>query len=151
MKLIAHRGQINGPDPSLANNPATIQELIRLGYDCEVDVWFENSSWYLGHDKPQYKVSEEFINQSGLWLHCKNIGALGQLVWTPNNYFWHQTDDYTITSHKFIWAYPGKQVTDRTVMVMPEFVDPSFDIVLKTTCVGVCSDYIALIKVLLNP
>ena len=24
------------------------------------------------------------------------------------HYFWHQEDDYTITSKGIIWAYPGK-------------------------------------------
>ena len=25
------------------------------------------------------------------------------------NYFWHQTDDFTLTSHGYIWTYPGKK------------------------------------------
>ena len=37
MKLIAHRGNINGPCER-ENSPEYILETINLGYDCEIDV-----------------------------------------------------------------------------------------------------------------
>ena len=38
MILISHRGNINGPNPEMENNPEYIQKALDLGYDVEVDV-----------------------------------------------------------------------------------------------------------------
>ena len=58
MKLIAHRGNINGPDPSKENTPEYIEQAIAQGFDVEVDVRYSplHSKLYLGHDEPDYKV-----------------------------------------------------------------------------------------------
>ena len=42
MKLIAHRGNVNGPNPDKENHTDYINEAIILGYDVEIDVWFVN-------------------------------------------------------------------------------------------------------------
>ena len=42
------------------------------------------------------------------------------LGWDRINCFWHQQDNYTITSKKFVWAYPGFHgSSDRTIAVKP--------------------------------
>jgi hypothetical protein len=61
------------------------------------------------------------------------------------NIFWHQEDNFTLTSQGYIWTYPGKQLTKNSVMVMPEWSDPEFKN-LNTDCYGICSDYISQIK-----
>jgi hypothetical protein len=38
----------------------------------------------------------------------KTYETLEMLIKTKCHYFWHQEDDYTITSKGFIWVYPGK-------------------------------------------
>ena len=38
-----------------------------------------------------------------------------------SNYFWHQNDDYTITSKGYIWAYPGKKLNKNAIYVLPEW------------------------------
>jgi hypothetical protein len=35
--------------------------------------------------------------------------------------FWHQNDDFTLTSKNYIWTYPGQPYTASSVIVMPEF------------------------------
>jgi len=143
MKLISHRGNINGKQPNLENSPEYIKEAIRKGYDVEVDVWWKDHKFYLGHDKPTYKVTAEFLQQSELWCHAKNLAALVQMkkydVWylKPIHYFWHQNDDVTITSKGMIWAYPGKQPITKSIAVLPEIYK---DDVSK--CIGICSDKI---------
>ena len=57
------------------------------------------------------------------------------------NYFWHQDDDYTLTSKKYIWAYPGKSYTHNTVIVMPEWNNMVWDTLRVTNCHGICTDY----------
>jgi len=38
MKLISHRGNLFGPNPTNENNPDYILNAIELGYDVEIDV-----------------------------------------------------------------------------------------------------------------
>jgi hypothetical protein len=151
MKLIAHRGLINGPDEIIENHPDQIVSAIDQGFDCEIDLWFdEDSRFYLGHDNPQYPIDKDFVikHKKHLWIHAKNLKALYWLSTTNNffNYFWHQNDDCVITSKGYIWSYPEKPLTDRSVRLMPEWADPEFETVLKNHCYGICSDYVVRIK-----
>ena len=116
MKLIAHRGLINGPDKRIENQPVTIKSSLEKGYDCEIDLWVFDDRFYLGHDEPQYNVTREFLDQPGLWIHAKNLTAFHWLLGTDLNYFWHESDKYTLTSHRYIWAYPGNKVTDLSLI-----------------------------------
>ena len=96
MKLISHRGNISGPNPEQENQPEYIAEALKQGYDVEIDVWFKDDKFMLGHDEPQYEFPFELIDQHypKLWIHCKNMDALSKLnELDPNgskvNYFWH--------------------------------------------------------------
>jgi hypothetical protein len=140
MILISHRGNINGPIPEKENHPDYIDEAIALGYDVEIDLWNVEGVLLLGHDEPQYGVSQEWLNERihKLWVQCKNIEAMewmnsvGSFI-----YFWHQEDTLTLTSFSHIWAYPGKQPIKNSIAVMPEINNDS-----TTACKGICSDYI---------
>jgi len=146
MKLIAHRGLFDGPNKDLENHPDQIQAAWRLGFDCEIDIRVIDGELWLGHDEPQYKITHNFLEQGPLWIHAKNFAALRYLSITNLNYFWHQEDDYTLTSKKIIWAYPGKEVDSRSVMVCPEMVDPDLTSTIDVNCFGICSDYVSKIK-----
>jgi hypothetical protein len=146
MRLISHRGNINGPNPVRENSPYYIMEALTEGYDVEIDVWLINGELFLGHDEPQYKIDATWLidRASKLWVHCKNIDALIYLKKCEQNinYFWHQEDDVTITSLGFFWTYPGKQLTNNSIAVMPEIknfndIDISY---------GICSDVIKKYK-----
>jgi len=82
MFLISHRGNINGPDQAKENSISYILKAIDLGYNVEIDVWFIDNSFYLGHDQPQYKINHDFLINEKLWCHAKNINALIEM----NNY-----------------------------------------------------------------
>jgi hypothetical protein len=145
MKYIAHRGLFNGPDKTLENHPEQILRALSLGFDVEIDVWYVDGEWWLGHDAPTYPIDVNFLDHSQMWIHCKNIDALyelGRMVYMNNDYFWHQEDDCTLTANGYIWTYPGKPLTTKSIMVMPESVD-QLDSVNTTSCYGVCSDYVA--------
>ena len=90
----------------------------------------------------------EFLEQPGLWIHAKNIDALHVLGADAKlNFFWHQEDDYTLTSQGYIWTYPGKHLMSHSVCVMPEW-DKELDLTtFKPDCYGICSDYVNLIKI----
>jgi len=148
MKYIAHRGLVDGPNSSLENHPEQILQSLAQGYDCEVDLWHHNGELYLGHDAPTYPIDPDFLNKIGLWVHAKNLAAFRYLLDTSNNYFWNQNDDYALTSHRYIWAYPGRELTMRSVMVMPEHVDKSLTTARDANCYAICSDYVSSLKTL---
>ena len=150
MKLIAHRGNINGPNKQSENTIDQIDECIKNGYDVEIDLRYNSISqtFWLGHDEPKEMVN--FIQlakmSDNLWIHCKDIATLDFFHGTKFNYFWHQNDDYTLTSQGHIWSYPGKAYTPATVVVMPEETDMNFNLLKETHCYGICSDHIGKFK-----
>jgi hypothetical protein len=105
---------------------------------------------WLGHDEPTYSVTWWWLagKSNHLWIHCKDITTLHEFSANTSgyNYFWHQEDDYTLTSQQKIWAYPGKTYTKNTVIVMPEWNNMNWDTLKVTNCYGVCSDYVAKLK-----
>ena len=154
VKLIAHRANINGPSDS-ENNPKQIDSCIELGYDVEIDIRYDTLSqlFWLGHDKPQYQVSCEWIynRNSYLWIHCKDITTLKKFIEYENSgyeYFWHQQDDFTLTSNNYIWTFPGKPYTNRSIIVMPESNTEisNLNTLRDVNCYGICTDYPSKLK-----
>jgi hypothetical protein len=140
MILISHRGNISGPIPESENKPEYIDNTICLGYDVEIDIWIIEGVILLGHDKPQYSITQHWLNQrlKKLWVHCKNVEAMEWFnVISGFNYFWHEGDTVTLTSKKYLWAYPGKQPILGSIAVMPEINKDNISM-----CIGICSDYI---------
>ena len=142
MILISHRGNINGRIEEAANRPDYIENTLRLGYDVEVDVWFLNGKFYLGHDEALYATNKLFLSNPRLWVHCKNVEAILELKHSKVHYFWHENDTITLTSQEFIWAYPGKQPIKNSIAVLPELNNDNID-----NCIGICSDYIENYKI----
>jgi len=138
MILISHRGNTSGRLAKQENSPEYIKKTLKK-YNVEIDVWFVDGEWYLGHDKPLYRVEYEFLKQKGLWCHTKNIESLYELSIREDeiNFFWHQEDDVTLTSFGFLWTYPGKKLTPKSIAVMPEKKKfQNIDI-----AAGVCTDF----------
>ena len=147
MKLIAHRGLFRGPDPELENRPEQIGLALSQGYDCEIDVWCKGGQLWLGHDEPKHYITFSFVIQPGLWIHAKNFEALNWLAERTKgvHYFWHEQDQYTLTSTGYIWSYPNVELSERTIQLMPEWSDPDLNNIDRS-CYGVCSDYVELIR-----
>jgi hypothetical protein len=141
MIKIAHRGNKSGPSQS-ENDPVHLIAAMAVGLDVEVDVWMNEKGIFLGHDNPQYAVDETFLEDISeeAWFHCKNIEALGYFVNNMPNarFFWHQEDDYALTSNGYIWTYPGKTITNKSIVVLTEKVDLD----IYKDAYGVCSDYL---------
>lgn len=149
MYLIAHRGNLNGPNKETENTPQQITLCISKNYNCEIDVWVINNKWWLGHDGPQYEIQLSFIidNCHMLWCHCKNLDAFQNLLKIKDvNCFYHNTDDYVLTSKGYIWCYPGKIIpNDNGIVVMPEWnYELKYD---KNIVRGICTDYIENIDI----
>jgi hypothetical protein len=137
MFLISHRGNINGPNQKQENHPDYIMKAIDAGYDVEVDVWFVNGKFFLGHDFADHEVSKYFLLNDKIWCHAKNIIALHKLVEIGAHCFWHENDKCTLTSKGYIWTYPGEQLFGKSIAVMPKNNKS------LSSCIGVCCDYIS--------
>lgn len=139
MIFISHRANLQGQNIELENNPIQIQKCIDLGFDVEIDVWYINNKFMLGHDFPKYEVNFKYLQNNKLWCHAKNYDALKNMI---NNYkincFWHQNDDYTVTSRGFMWCYPGIKLVDNSIAVMPETTNYSFQELKR--CYAICTD-----------
>lgn len=147
MLFIAHRGNLYGPNPTMENHPSHIELALQLGFDVEVDVWYHDGDLHLGHDEPKYRMPSSYKTNHHIWFHAKNVEALMYL----NNYrlspqtspfFWHQEDDYTLTSNSKIWTYPGKKLVRGAIAVMPE---TAYDGELWD-CYAICTDYVIKYK-----
>lgn len=139
MIYISHRGNINGKIPERENHPVYIFEALAQGYWCEIDVWSKNGNISLGHDNPQYSVNPGMLEMERLVCHAKNKEALDFMLQNENIHcFWHDSDDYTLTSHNWIWTYPGKPAVGKnSYIALPEIYNDDV-----TGFAGICSDII---------
>ena len=140
MRWIAHRGNTDGPCPETENTTAAVVRALEMGFDCEVDVWVVGDAVHLGHDEPGEKIAPEFLREhrSKLWCHAKNLEALQWLLAEKLHCFFHDRDDYALTSQGIVWAYPGRAVGPGVVNVMPER-----QVYLTFDCHGICSDCVS--------
>lgn len=146
MIFISHRGNLNGPS-DLENHPDQIEKCVRQNLECEIDLWSVDGEFYLGHDRPQYKVVFEWLVslEKKLWVHCKNPESLQSLSLSNNhslNYFWHQSDNYTITSKKNIWVFPGQDLIPGSIAVLPEIWKLGKSTSQINIAFGICTDYV---------
>lgn len=144
MIYICHRGNINGKILEEENNPNKIDFCLKSGYDVEIDVWYLNGELFLGHDEAQYKINEQFIKNTNLWCHAKNLAALCYMLKNKISCFWHQNDSYTITSNGYIWCYPNMPLIDNCIAVMPELAN--YDLKNLKTCYAICTDEVLRYK-----
>lgn len=145
MRLISHRGNLNGRSEGKENDPAYIDNAIKLGYDVEIDLWYHQQKFWLGHDEPMCKTDINWLidRKHNLWVHCKDLITIDMLRYFQQkmlvdlNYFFHNTDDCTLTSKGYLWVFPGKQPVKDSIAVLPEKFNNDL-----SKCVGICSDHI---------
>tara|TARA_B100001094_G_scaffold333301_1_gene410484 strand:- start:6193 stop:6615 length:423 start_codon:yes stop_codon:yes gene_type:complete len=134
---ISHRGNLDGKS-LFENHPKHIKEALSENFDVEIDVWLVDDEYWLGHDNPQYVVDDDYLDNPKLWCHAKNINALYKMLQNNKIHcFWHQEDDVTITSKGYLWTYPNRQLTPKSIAVLPEMV-------IEDEIAGLCSDFIGV-------
>ena len=148
MRYIAHRGNIDGRNVIYENQPDYIREALAKGFDVEIDVWYVDNSWFLGHDKAEWSITPDFLDNSRLWLHAKSPATLYALLDMPFknkdsiNIFSHDQDNVVLTSLGIPWVYPGTPLGPRAICVMPERVPCAYTADDLAGCAGICSDYV---------
>lgn len=127
-QFIAHRGNEKGRFAHDENKPEKIEELHQKGIVCEIDIWYKENQWWLGHDAPETKVTFEWLmkNPSLCLIHCKNYQALDTLHRECGsqgydvNLFYHTVEDYALTSRGHIIVHPNQTCLPDSIEMMPE-------------------------------
>ncbi len=133
---ISHRGNTNGPESKWENNPDRINEVLAL-CPCEIDVWKIDKQYYLGHDEPQYKIKEDFLENPRLFCHAKNVKAFYDMMKRYKIHsFYHTDEDFVLTTHFMLWQAHYKNLTPRTIVV-----DCLPSRSYNAQCYGICTDY----------
>lgn len=147
MKIISHRGNINGPVFEKENRPSYIDCAIALNYEVEVDVRFIDGDFWLGHDEAQYRINKSWMDlrKDKLWFHCKNIESSLELLKMNEGYkyFCHFQDNYVITSSGKIWVHDllGKINQD---CIIPLLDLESINTYNNDIPYAICSDYVSI-------
>jgi len=152
MKLISHRGNIIGPNLNRENTPSYIDTAISAGYDVEVDINYINGKFYLGHDTPDYEISETWmeLRKNKIWFHCKNLEAASRIgLLNGLKFFCHTSDSFVLTSNNYVWVHDlSLDLTNKCIIPLLSDTD-----VLKyngNLVYAVCTDYISLAAFTLN-
>jgi hypothetical protein len=69
MILIAHRGNLNGPNPEHENKPEYLLNAINKGYNVETDLWLIDKKLYLASEFSEKKPLEPIASSVNLSLN----------------------------------------------------------------------------------
>lgn len=136
MKIISHRGNLNGPSGFMENHPERVDSVLSSGFDVEIDLWYNGEQLFLGHGSPTFMVTKKWLDErkNKLWVHLKNLETLDNIRDIGLNYFWHENDKMTLTSNGTPWCYPGIYLKQGITVVLDHENIPN-DIF------GICTDY----------
>jgi hypothetical protein len=153
MKIISHRGNINGPLPEKENRPSYIDSAIQLGYEVEVDLRIVNNEFWLGHDTSQYKIDITWmrLRKDNIWFHCKDMESSIRLLELNENFkfFCHSQDNFVLTSTGHLWVHDiNEKINEKCIIPLLS----TEEIILNNIprIFGVCSDYVSFLKNKLN-
>jgi hypothetical protein len=146
MKLIAHRGNIDGPNSAYENSVDYLWFALTNGFDVEVDVWHVDDQIWLGHDSPTYKLGHSafmsLLSHRGVWWHAKDYNTLNYMLSHGRQIkvFAHEGDRYGLVNGGYIWTADTSMQLDqynRTVWILPT-LPPDF--VVNECVYGLCTD-----------
>lgn len=93
MKLISHRGNLDGAIPELENRPDYLLAASE-NFSVEVDVWYRDGKFYTGHDLAQYEVDQYFLQNKKFLLHAKDVDSFLALIRLPHLEIFYQEENF---------------------------------------------------------
>jgi hypothetical protein len=149
MKIISHRGNINGIVTNKENRPSYIDCAVQLGLEVEVDLRYQDGNFWLGHDTADYIITADWIAKraNSLWFHCKNINAVHKLkdLSSQIKYFCHSSDPYVPTSTGHLWVH-DLSATLNNNCIIPLLGDTDIDLYHGAPVYAICTDYVSYCK-----
>lgn len=158
MRIISHRGNLNGPDKTRENEMFYLVEALNKGFDIEFDLWYFADRFWLGHDNPERSFSidtlmiwtSKYSNQK-FYVHCKNVWALEKMLYFEKSNlipFFHDADQCILLRDNTIWVHPNaivsSQSKEKSIAVFPTCRSVQYDINLDLdfkNFYGICTDY----------
>jgi hypothetical protein len=149
MKLISHRGNYDGINSEKENKPSYIDTTLSMGFDVEVDIRYIDGDFFLGHDTPDTKINERWIElrKDKIWFHCKDLESVKKFSeWNLGiKYFCHSNDPFILTSTNHIWVHDLSLNLDKSCII-PLLDKKSLDFPNKNNVFAICTDYIKDLK-----
>ena len=141
MQIIAHRGNLTGPNRDRENMSSYVREAVKAGFGVEIDLWGKDRQLLMGHDSPIWVFNPALFSDKELWqiwFHCKNDAAEHYCKFAGFNHFRHEGMPRITTYMGETWHYPGATLQGgRPIACLPETV-PDWDI---SGAWGICTDY----------
>jgi hypothetical protein len=137
MILIAHRGNLTGPEPDKENTIAYAEAALAAGFDVELDVWCCRDKFFLGHDHPVDEVDITFLENEKIWCHAKNAEAIVQLGYYKTTYFAQENDKFVLTSRSGYPWFHANCLTGIGIHMINGYMSG-----ISTDWLGICSDVI---------
>ena len=154
MKLISHRGNVNGVLSNSENTFKYIEDAITMNYDVEIDVWYCNDLLFLGHDNPELEVGLDWLLKlhKNLFVHTKNIDAFNLLRQKSDKIkiFFHESERHVpIINSDLIWTHDLTDVRINSIIPLLSQKDLYMNLIdnMKVIPNGVCSDFIEVFMV----
>lgn len=145
LQHICHRGNLTGPNKDMENNFGVLIQRAIQGYHVELDVWYHEKHIWLGHDKPEYKITLDWLASSKRRLiHAKDGKTFEYLLHECGkraldlHVFYHTQEDYVLTNKGLVICYPGKPLLEGSLCMMPERAQYSIEDLQK--CFSICTD-----------
>lgn len=159
MRIISHRGNLDGPNLARENTLKYIDEAIEAGFNVEIDLRAKDGLLHLGHDFAQHRVSygELARRKRELWVHCKDIESF---FYAPDfKCFCHTGDPFVLVSpgsypeyNGWVWVHDLElELTNLSIipLLSKEDID-NFDLSRANKIFGICTDYPYYLKEKLN-
>lgn len=145
--LISNRGNTTGMNPLLENSIEYVQKALDAGFHVVVDTWLIGDKHLsLGAELPKSPVDCSFLKDNNIICRAVNIETLEFLLNNSVHCFINGKDDHILTNGGLIWTAPGKKITPRCIVTMPEWTLPEITMINSVPCAGICSDRIQEIK-----
>lgn len=142
---ICHRGNIKGPVKELENNFGILVQRTLQDYATEVDIWYHENHLWLGHDRPEYKVTLDWLaSDKRRLIHAKDGKTFEHLLQECGkraldlHMFYHTEEDYVLTNKGLVICYPGKPLLEGSLCMMPERANYRKEELER--CFSICSD-----------
>jgi len=142
MRLISHRGNIEGSNPDLENTTPYIESAINSGFDVMIDLWLFDGKIYTGSDEPKNKLDIDWLEKynNRLWFNCRDQVILTNLL---------SLDPLGKHLHYLHFSEGPMSLTSRNYLITKEEFSTPVAIVYQpdvnnklTDVYGVCSDYV---------
>lgn len=145
MRLIAHRGNTEGPNPQRENHPIYLLDTLDKGYDIEVDVWRgPTGKLWLGHDEPKYPVDVSWLANERVWVHAKDVDTFLTIgKYKKINSFFQKDDEVALTTHGYFWLHSNCSVLSSSSILTRLDYSPGL---VNHSALGICSDYVSLYR-----